>query len=121
MNKDKEMQRLINEMKKRTCRNQLKAIAYKVSLAMAVGEKQVVISPIFDENLKTVILTYEATVTRVKEAHGLELDILSWEKDMPLKRSYMSNFFERPATFDEFKQLVEMKKQYEIKMSNEIA
>ena len=40
---------------------------------------------------------------------------------MPLKRSYMYNFFERPDTIDEFKQLVEMKKQYEIKMSNEIA
>lgn len=108
---------LVNNMKERAFRNQLKIISYKVALAMAAGEKKIVVSPIYDENLKAVILTYEATVTRARESHGLKLDIISWEKDLPRKaRNYMSNFFEKPACFDEFKQLVEMKKEYEIKM-----
>lgn len=117
---NEKMGMLVNNMEERLCRNQLKVIAYKVALAMADGEKQVVISPIFDENLKTVIVTYEATVTRAKERNGLMLDILSWAKDLPREafkgQNCMSNFFEKPICFDEFKQLVEMKKVYEMKM-----
>lgn len=108
---------IVKEMKERVCRNQIKTIAYKVALAMAAGEKKIVVSPIYDENLKAVILTYEATVTRARESHGLKLDIISWEKDLPRNaRNYMSNFFERPACFEEFKQLIGKKKDCEMRM-----
>lgn len=123
MNKEKAnkmMAKIMKGMRKETCKNQLKAIDDRVSMAMEAGETQLVISPICDENLKAVIVTYEAIVTRAKEEHGLALDVLSWEKDLPRNafsdKKYLSNFSEKEVSFDEFKKLVGMKKKCEMKM-----